>query len=473
VGVRRLRSSLILLLLFATRVAAAKDVPVSDLATLAGAIAAAQPGDVIILADGSYDSTGLTCSANGTPAAPITVKAAHPLAATIRFDALEGFKVSGDHWHFEGLSTVGVCVSDDNCEHSYHVNGAVGFQIKGCKAVDFNAQIKVNVGAANKLPNAGLIEGNEFYDSRARNTANPVTKLDLDSGDDWIIRGNFIHDYEKGLGDQVSYAAFLKCGGNRGLMERNLVLCSRDHVGGTRIGLSLGGGGCAPSFCEPAFDAGTPCVEHHDGVVRNNIVASCSDVGIYVNQSPNSHVLYNTLVATTGVDFRFAMTTGEAAGNLLAGMIRNRDGATGTFAGNVEGLMQTDFDAMYVDPLKGDLRKKGSLAAVLGLGPANARVTDDYCARTRPSPFDVGAIQASLGDCASGSVLTDGGIAADLAGVDAAGTMPDAAIPGGGATDSGCSCSLTRRASSPTGALVLLLLASSARARTRRRFRQG
>jgi hypothetical protein len=454
------------------RVAAANDIEVSDATSLGTAIMNAQPGDVIIVDDGTYDSTGYSCDANGTAAMPITVKAKNPLMATIRFDALEGFKIGGDYWHFEGLVTQGVCANDDDCEHSYHINGAVGFSLKGSRAIDFNAQVKVNA-VAPKLPNGGLIEGNELYDTRARNTANPVTKLDLDSGDDWVVRANVIHDYEKGLGDNTSYAAFMKCGGNRGLMERNLVLCSRDTTGGTRLGLSLGGGGCDPQYCQPAFDPGTPCVEHHDGIVRNNVIVNCSDVGVYINQSPNSHVLYNTLVATSGIDFRFAMTTGEAVGNLLAGMIRNRDGATGTFTGNIQNVMSTDFTSWYTDPMNGDLSKKGDLSSILGMGPANANVTDDYCARTRPSPFDVGAIQSSLGDCPTTPVSTDdAGVPVGLADGAPQGEIGDVVSADGGTSGgggSGCSCEIgSRDRAAILPACLALVLLSLARRRGRR-----
>ena len=421
--------------------AAAKTITVTNGAELGAAIAAAQPGDVVELADGTYDSTGYSCQTSGTAQAPITVRAKNARGATVRFDALEGFKISGDHWHFEGLVVRGVCAVDDNCEHAFHVTGASGFVMRGCAAIDFNAQLKVNA-VPPKLPNGGLVEGNEIYDTRPRNTANPTTKLNVDSGDDWVLRGNVIHDFQKGGGDNVSYGAFLKCGGQRGVMERNLVLCARDFTGGTRIGLSLGGGGCAPQFCEPAFNANVPCVEHTDGIVRNNIIAGCSDVGVYVNQGKNSRVDYNTLIATSGIDFRFAMTTGEARGNVLAGAIRNRDGATGAFANNLENVAQATFDGLYVAPLAGDLRKKGDLSTLIGKGMSVPVVTDDYCARARAAPFDLGALQHSLGDCVTtqpDAGAGDGGSSGDAAGgSDASGAGDGGGGGGGGA--GGCSC---------------------------------
>ncbi|HEY5925805.1 MAG TPA: chondroitinase-B domain-containing protein, partial [Kofleriaceae bacterium] len=228
---------------------------VSTPGELAAAITNATAGDEIVLAAGTYPLTGATCAATGTPAEPIVVRAAAPLGARIEFDGLEGFKVTGAHWHFEDLDIRGVCAIDANCEHAFHVTGAAhGFVLRRSRVADFNAQLKVNaslIGSTWVTPNQGLVEYSEIGDTRGRATSNPVTKLNIDTGDDWVVRGNYLHDAQKIMGDGVSYAAFLKSGGKRGLFERNLVICSRDTTGGTRIGLSFGGGGTAPQFCAP------------------------------------------------------------------------------------------------------------------------------------------------------------------------------------------------------------------------------
>lgn len=448
-----LRSSLMGAVVAMPSIAAARDLPVVSAGELATLIAAAQPGDTLILEDGDYAAAGFSCTANGTAALPITVRAKNPLGARIRFSGTEGFKVSGAHWHFEDLSVQGVCATDSACEHGFHVFGAAeGFVMRRNKVFDFNAQLKVNssqdMGGAWLTPHRGLIEGNELYDSRARSTSNPTTKLNIDTGDDWIVRANYIHDFQKSGGDNISYGAFMKSGGARGTFERNLVICSQLHTGGTRIGLSLGGGGTDPRFCAPAFNANVPCsVEHDGGVLRNNVIVGCSDVGIYLNRAKNTRVLFNTLIATSGVDFRFDTTSGEARGNLLAGVIRRRDSAAGTFTNNIENVAATTFAAMYQAPLQGDLRKSGDLSMLIGQGMPVAEVSNDYCARSRSAPFDVGALQHSLGDCDTtrpplppssgpGSGADGGASAAD------GGETPTQA--------EGCSCSIGRSRTLPT-----------------------
>ena len=225
-------------------------VPVATPAELVAAIDGASPGDVITLAPGTYDiSQNVNCDVAGTAAAPIVVRASTHLGSLIRFDALEGFKVSARHWVFEDLDIQGVCAVDSDCEHAFHVFGDADFlRLRRNRVRDFNAQVKSNISSPGSgiFPDDVVIEGNEFADTAARQTANPVTKLDVVGGRRWVVRANYIHDFEKAQGDFISYAAFLKGNSRDGLFERNLVICERDHAGGVRIGLSLGGGGSSP-----------------------------------------------------------------------------------------------------------------------------------------------------------------------------------------------------------------------------------
>ena len=425
------RYALAILLVSAS--AHARIVPVATPAELTAAIGAAVAGDEIVLADGTYALTGVTCSAIGTAAMPIVVRAANSKAAKIELNGLEGFKVTGAYWTFDGLDIKGVCAADSSCEHAFHVTGAAHyFVLRNSKVMDFNAQLKVNaslIGAGYVTPNNGLIENNEIGDTRARMTSNPVTKLNVDTGDDWVIRRNYIHDFDKGMPDLVSYGAFFKSGGKRGIMERNLVICSTGSTTGYRIGLSLGGGGTAPQFCAPAFSANTPCnIEHTGGTIRNNIIVNCSDVGIYLNKATDSRLLYNTLIETTGIDFRYATSTGSAIGNVMTSVIRNREGATSTQISNLENVNLGMFQSWYRMPLTGDLTVTGGVGALVGQGAQTPLVADDYCGRARPNgSYTIGALEHSLGGCETTNPTTDAGVGGD------AGT--------GGETDpGGCGC---------------------------------
>lgn len=390
---RRMRGGWLVAVLLAPAAGAAAVVPVATPAQLIAAIDGAAAGDVITLAAGTYDiSQNLNCDVPGTANAPIVVRSATPLGALIRFDAVEGFKVSARHWVFEDLDIQGVCADHSDCEHAFHVFGDADFLVlRRSRLRDFNAQIKSNRGPdALVFPDDVVIEGNEFADGTPRQTGNPVTKLDVVGGRRWIVRANFIHDFEKAQGDHISYAAFLKGNSRDGLFERNLVICERDHVGGVRLGLSLGGGGSGPdSICEDS--SCTP--EHQNGILRNNLVVHCpADVGIYLNEAANTRIHDNTLIATTGIDVRFAASTADIRNNLVSGQIRNRDGGTSTQSSNVTGITTTQFEQWFADPLAADLTLLNGTAFV-DLAEPLGTVPDDYCGSLRGPEPDRGAIE--------------------------------------------------------------------------------
>ncbi|UXI68964.1 right-handed parallel beta-helix repeat-containing protein [Tahibacter amnicola] len=388
-----------LVALLAMPLVRAGTVPVSNVSGLRQAIQNATAGDDIVLAAGTYVVDGnLNCTAVGSAALPIRVRAAQPRSVLIRFSNpggyAEGFKLSAPHWQFEGLDIEGACATDNECEHAFHLFGNAEFAVLRNNVVrDFNAQIKSNgspIGGVYQYPDDVLIEGNRFYDTRARNTVQPVTKIDVVGGRRWVVRANTISDYEKGGGDTISYAAFFKGNSRDGVFERNLVRCSHLTTGGVRLGLSLGGGGTSPnSICED----GTCTPEHQNGILRNNLILACNDVGIYLNRAANSRIQHNTLYATTGIDVRFAASTADLRNNVLAGLIRYRDGGTGTSSGNLTQVSTASFNAWFTDPANADfgLRNGGSL---VDLGVAAPLVTDDLCGAVRSDGQpDIGALE--------------------------------------------------------------------------------
>jgi hypothetical protein len=376
----------------------ANDVPVADSNALIAAINAAAAGDRILLAAGTYPiNVNLNCTAAGTAAQPIEVRAVTARSVLLRFanasGITEGFKVSAPHWQFEGLDIEGACIDDSDCEHAFHLTGNADFTIlRNNEVRDFNAQLKSNTASQGSglFPDDVLIERNAFYDTHGRNTANPVTKLDVVGGRRWIVRANTIHDYEKLGGDTVSYAAFLKGNSRDGLFERNLVICERDFAGGVRLGLSFGGGGSSPGgICE--YGACTP--EHQNGVMRNNLILHCPDVGIYLNSALGTRLEHNTLYDTSGIDVRFSASTAEVRNNLLSGQIRNRDGGSSTQSGNLSQVALASFADWFVNSALADFRLVDGTSFV-NQGVAAPLVLDDYCGNDRnDGARDIGAFE--------------------------------------------------------------------------------
>lgn len=358
---------------------------------LAAALAAARPGDTVVLKDGTYlVSRKIKVAVSGTAVAPITVRAAHPRAPVVKSDTLIVFEVTGSYIHFQDLELHGVCQSDSDCEHAFHVVApATGFRLSSSRLSDFNAHVKVNGNAARQLAGEGLIEDSEFWDTHPRHTDNPVAPINIDDAGPWVVRDNFIHDFQKSGSGEPPYGAFVKGGSSAPILEGNLVECSRNGPSVAQaVGLSFGAGGMAPALCPPHWDAAIICdPEVLDGKIRNNVVRQCGGAGIYINRGRNTQVLYNTLIETAGIEFRHAGATGIARGNLLTSAIYAVDGARLRSERNEENV-----------PSAGTLIPRAA-AANAKPGLSEPEVTRDYCGRKRQQGISIGAIEASFGPC--------------------------------------------------------------------------
>jgi len=296
---------------------------VDSVPALVQALRTARPGQTIQLAPGTYRITNtLYPTQAGLADAPITLRAALPGSVYLESDTTEALKLAQPHWVIEHLHWRGVCAQDHDCEHALHVVGAaVGSVIRHNQLLDFNAAIKVN-GEGGRFPDDGHIGHNHIANGGPRRTDRPVTMIDIVAASGWVVSDNLIAQFIKDGGNGISYGAFMKGGGRGGRFERNLVVCTTGNISvpGVRVGLSLGGGGTGASVCREQ-----PClVEHHGGVIANNIVAHCNDVGIDVNRSVDSEVRHNTLINTAGITVRGEPSFALARANLLDGRVRAR-----------------------------------------------------------------------------------------------------------------------------------------------------
>jgi len=339
---------------------------------LRAALARVEPGTTVTLLPGTYRVRGRALDANrpGRADAPIVVRAVQPGSVVLELDLTEGFRVSAPHWRFENLDIRGVCRDDQWCEHAFHVVGEGSyFTAINNRISDFNAHFKIN-GRRGHFPDHGLIASNTLFNTRVRRTSNPVSPIDLVAASGWTIRANVITDFVKDGGDRVSYGGFAKGAGSDNVFERNLVWCEQRLAGapGQRVGLSLGGGGTGASVCRD----GKCIVEQERGTLRANLIAGCSDVGIYINGAAASQVADNTVVDTAGIDVRFPNSSAQLEGNLVDGPIRSRDGALLHLGENRSSPLWQAFVGMhpvrnlFAAPLEGDLRWDGAAPRRVG-----------------------------------------------------------------------------------------------------------
>ena len=385
-------------------------VPVRDAKGLLNALKRAKPGQIITLAPGTYHvrRRAIGLGSAGLPGRPIVVRAEHPGDVRIELDTLEGFYVDRPYWVFENLSIHGACGNDSRCEHAFHVVGdAVGTVLRNNELVDFNAPLKVNGlfdAEGDRFPDFGLVHNNNVYNTRVRKTGNPVTLLNINAGNGWVVSANFIADFAKGQSNRISYAAFMKSNSSDGVFERNLVVCHwrLPPEGGVRVGLSFGGGGSGANISRQRSNR----TEHTAGIMRNNIIARCPlDVGIYLNKAARTQIYNNALIGTTGIDVRFATSTASIHNNILDGRIADRDGghhsadnnlgarSCSWFARVFGGCSSADY---YQAPLSGDLRVT-AVERVIDQGNNDPRRELDFCGNPRHAPTDIGPIEYGAG----------------------------------------------------------------------------
>ncbi len=361
------------------------------------AFARAEPGDAITFLPGTYRFSGraVDLTRPGRADAPIIVRAERLGQVALEFELLEGFHVSAPFWIFENLEIRGVCRTHDGCEHAFHVVGAARHvQIRNNVVRDFHSHVKIN-GAGGRFPDGGRIAFNTLVNGAPRATDAPVTPIDIVAASDWTIEGNLIADVVKAGGDRTSYGAFAKGGGSGNRFVGNVVLCEHRLRGapGRRIGLSLGGGGSDPRLCRDV----RCIVEHDEGLIANNLIASCSDEGIYVNRAARTRLLHNTVLDTAGVTVRFPESAAHAAGNLIDGPLHARDGGALDATDNRTPWLAASFvglhpvrrlfaDADELDLRWADAPPRRAIAAT-------AEPAADLCGTRRGTPAAYGAFE--------------------------------------------------------------------------------
>ncbi|UMR29340.1 right-handed parallel beta-helix repeat-containing protein [Massilia sp. MB5] len=384
-----------------TVAAGGRDVTVASADALRAAIAQALPGDRINVLPGRYRFlAGAYIAVNrpGTRAQPIVLRAARAGSVVLELALAEGFLVSAPWWTFENLQLRGICPQQDNCEHAFHITGAAEhFTARNNTILDFNSHIKIN-GQHGVQPDHGLLEHNTLSNTAVRQTGAPVTPIDLVAASHWTIRANLISDFIKGGGDQTSYGGFAKGAGSGNVFERNVVICEQRLRGqpGQRVGLSLGGGGTAAPYCRDRR-----CITEQDGgVLQANLIASCSDEGIYLNRAATSQLRHNTLLDTAGIALRFPETSADLEGNLVDGRIAVRGGALLRAQDNLDSgvtrlyLGSHPLRALFQAPLEFDLRWRGTAPRREAV-PTDARTGPlaELCGAPRPAQPAYGAFE--------------------------------------------------------------------------------
>ncbi len=257
----------------------AATVKVSNAGELKSAVGKAKPGDVIEAAPGVYDLGGrFSIGKNGAKGKPITLTC----TGTKGYAVLKAGRTSMScaFWHFKGIHFQGDPNSSEAAlklsgEQGCHDNVFTDCKVSGSKQHGIKASRTREKGADNIT-----FEFCEVFDTGK-------TAMDFVSGDNWIVRRCYVHDYGKAGG--ISYGIFLKGGGKNGVIEGCLV--DGKKVKGITVGISLGGGLTGEKWLP--LVGGKVAPEHDKGIVRNCIVINTSDVAYHSNMAANSRFINN------------------------------------------------------------------------------------------------------------------------------------------------------------------------------------
>jgi len=374
------------------------------------AIKHAQAGDTIQLMPGIYNINKryITIASPGRKKAPIVVRSAQLGAVKINLNTSEGFHIHVPYWVFENLEIQGICTiqNHNQCNHAFHVVGnGHSFVLRNNKIYNFNSAVKVNGSPVNGVtlyPDNGLIEKNSFYNTTRRHTKNPVNTLNINSANNWVVRGNLISDFSKTESNNpVSFGAYMKGNSHNGLFENNLIICEHTIPAdiGTRIGLSFGGGGTGKKYCRDQDCSN----EHSNGTMRNNIILNCShDVGIYLNKSHNTNIYNNLIFNSLGIDIRFKTSSANIYNNIISGRIKARDKGNYKAENNIfdkdciapdRKFSGCDFTEWYWDITNADTTIRNETPKKLMQG-INTDFTTDFCGHIKKiEKTNIGPIQ--------------------------------------------------------------------------------
>ena len=378
---KTLASALLAVLCVATA-GQAKDFNVDTPKDIRAAMAAAQAGDTIVIKPGEYDmGQALVTGNSGAQDKPIILRAAGEKGyAKLKITGAGsdvGFRVNSRFWVLRGLHIEGNKSIQDLIMVSAPSGGG-DLTMIDCKISKCSEFLIKASRSREKAPDNVVLEHCEWFDC-------PGTAIDLVSGDNWGIRGNYVHDWGKDGG--THYGIFLKGGGKNGTIERNFV---DGKAGKGTVGISFGGGLTGKQWLPLAAD-GKVAPEHTGGICRNNIVVNTGDCAFHSNNASDCK-FYNNLAYNCGAGFqRQGSYPPDAvlANNVLSGNLKG--------PGKTENNLTKIDKGWFVAPDQFDFRlTEAGKTALAGKGTALTDNPTDFFGSPRKAgiPQDLGPVNA-------------------------------------------------------------------------------
>ncbi|WP_119393273.1 right-handed parallel beta-helix repeat-containing protein [Salinibius halmophilus] len=296
------------------------------------------------------------------------------------------FLVRGDYFTLEGLTLGGTSHSERKFVRNHIV------QLQGEKDADyltlrdnrfidsFEQMIKVSTSSdRTKSGDYGLVENNlfEFTDGKAPQWY--TGGIDAHNANHWVVRGNtFRHIHINHLADtRLTEGAIHFWSNSRDTLIENNIIYNVDR--GIMLGLTSSSG-------------------HNGAIVRNNMIMTNNDVGIYLASATNVDVYNNSIWLNSNyanaIEYRFDGSQNNLiVNNLTNAQVRSRNGGQATVINNVTNA-QADW---FVDWQSGDLHLAQQPESVIKRGQYVEGLNQDIDGQQRPiDGIDIGADQVQI-----------------------------------------------------------------------------
>ncbi len=364
---------------------------VSTVTELQNAVAKLQSNTTILIADGVYDLSQTLVIDGGLTDVSIRGASGNRAAVVLRGKGMDNSSYGNTPHGFLIRNSRNLLIADltirDFYYHDIQIQGeqnAQAVHIFNLQLLDAGEQlVKVSAaGPPSPFSDDGIVECSYLaYTNRAKSWY--TNAVDVIGGARWIIRDNVIENIHAPQGQLAGPAVLLWGNTIDSIVERNLFIeCDRAIA----LGLSK------PSRArdnEQVYD-------NQRSIARNNMIyrAGSGDVGISAWYAKDFKIYHNTILHNGtfpygAIDYRFSVSNGEIAYNLLDAPIWQRDGAAASLQGNITDARPE----WFTDPSSHDLHLTLEATAAIDVAAPLSDIVDDFDGESRPigTAPDVGA----------------------------------------------------------------------------------
>lgn len=280
------------------------------------------------------------------------------------------FNVAASHFYLANLTLGWVS------QHPIQIHGesqANFAEIRNVKLVDGNEQF-IKISADLSRPGeciGGIIECCHFEFSKGIAYQYYTGGIDGHRCTDWLVKNNTFDGIRSPDGNLAEHAIHFWSNSKNITVENNHIQnCDR----GIGFGLSS-----------------DPSRGNVGGIILNNFVHTNRDVGIGIENSPETKIFNNTVWTDNyfnSIEYRFALTTGvEIVNNLTNQAIRSREGAIARLNNNFE---KSEL-SYFIDPLNHNYHLSSKAFEAINKGASRMEITYDYDCEKREDSIDLGA----------------------------------------------------------------------------------